>query len=175
MSDENITFDNNVSDTDSSEALFYDEFLQCTDVTKPKPYEFEPLVSSMESEDDLDYTSNQIEKVSQSTRVCNVQWCDRVPTENEDFFSLSFSSNRSFFPEFLSEKHTFFPESYFKTYFLSLSFCNDMYYPVSFGLPIICPHFKISTQYDKPGNKYDCIMYYNEVLNVSELIILNIK
>ena len=38
-----------------------------------------------------------------------------------------------------------------------------MYYPVSFGLPITCPHFKISTQYDKLGNKYDCIMYYNEV------------
>ena len=50
-----------------------------------------------------------------------------------------------------------------------------MYYPVSFGLPITCPHFKISTQYDKLGNKYDCIMYYNEVINVSELIILNIK
>ena len=39
MSDENITFDNNVSDTDSSEASFYDEFSLCTDVTKLKPYE----------------------------------------------------------------------------------------------------------------------------------------
>ena len=72
MSDENITFDNNVSDTDSSEASFYDEFSLCTDVTKLKPYEFEPLVSSMESEVDLDDFSNQIEDVSQSTRVGNV-------------------------------------------------------------------------------------------------------
>ena len=90
MSDENITFDNNVSDTDSSEASFYDEFLQCTDVTKLKPYEFEPLVSSMESEDDLDDTSNQIEEVSPSTRIGNIQWCecDSCEAMNTDHESL---------------------------------------------------------------------------------------
>ena len=90
MSDENITFDNNVSDTDSSEASFYDEFSLCTDVTKLKPYEFEPLVSSMESEVDLDDFSNQVEEVSQSTRVGNVQWCecDSCEAMNTDHESL---------------------------------------------------------------------------------------